>query len=128
MLRMRTVAAAEDTGGAFELMEDQRDVGQGPAPHVHRRSDEAFYVLSGGFTIVRGHDEISASPGAHVFVPKGTRHFYRATKPASRLLILYSPAGRFQDFMLELDELFAAGLTSAEAIQLVAHKYDSEPA
>ena len=128
VLKMRTVARTEDTSGAFELIEDERDVGQGPAPHRHNRSDEAFYVLSGRFTFTRGEHEVTATPGTLVFVPRGTRHAYRADEPGSRVLILYVPSGSFEEFMLELDGLLASGLTSAEAMQRIAHKYDSEPA
>ena len=128
VLRMRTVASAEDTNGAFELIEDERDAGQGPARHVHRKSDEAFYVLAGNFTFTRGGDELSATPGTLVFVPRGTPHSYRANEPRSRVLSLYVPAGRFEDFMLDIDRLLAEGLTSAEAMERVARSYDSEPA
>ena len=125
---MRTLATAELTGGAFELVEDVRGEGQGPAPHVHRRSDEAFYVLAGRFTFTRGDDELEARPGSLVFIPKGTRHRYRALEDDSRVLILYLPAGGFDDFLRELDGLLADGLTSAEAMASLTGKYDSDPA
>ena len=127
-LRMRTLAGMSTTNGAFELIEDERDTGQGPAAHRHHGSDEAFYVLSGRFTFVCGDQEVEAAPGRLVFVPRGTRHFYRAQEQGSRVLILYVPAGGFEDFMLELDALITQGLTSAEAMQRVAGRYDSEPA
>jgi len=127
-LRMRTVAGARATNGAFELIEDERDPGQGPAPHIHHRSDEAFYVLRGGFTFTVGEREVDAAPQSLVFVPRGTRHFYRATEPASRVLIIYVPAGGFVEFMLELDALLTEGHSPAEAMRRVAGRYDSEPA
>lgn len=78
VLRMRTLATAALTGGAFELVEDLRHEGQGPATHVHSRSDEAFYVLAGRFAFTRGVEELEATTGSLVFIPKGTRHRYRA--------------------------------------------------
>jgi len=42
-------------------------------------------------------------------------------------LILYVPAGRFNEFMHEVDRLLAKGLTSAEAMAQVSGKYDSAP-
>lgn len=125
---MRTIAGSTLTNGAFEMIEDERDVGQGPAAHIHHASDEAFYVLRGRFTFSLGDLASEAGPGTLVFVPRGTRHLYQAQEPGSRVLILYVPAGRFADFMLDLDALLTEGLTSAEAMRLVAAQYDSEPA
>lgn len=128
VLRMRTLATAGLTGGAFELVEDVRGEGQGPAPHIHQRSDEAFYVLAGRFAFTRGDREQEAAPGDLIFVPKGTRHRYRALEEESRVLILYVPAGGFDDFLRELDGLLGRGLTSAEAMASLKGKYDSDPA
>jgi|SRR5579872_1805449 len=128
VLRMRTLANAHLTGGAFELVEDVRAEGQGPAPHVHQRSDEAFYVLAGRFAFTRGDQELEAAPGSLVFIPKGTRHRYRALEDESRVLILYVPAGGFDDFLRELDGLLEGGLTSAEAMARLKGRYDSDPA
>jgi quercetin dioxygenase-like cupin family protein len=128
VLRMRTLATAAFTAGAFELVEDVRSEGQGPAPHIHRRSDEAFYVLAGRFAFTRGDEELEATPGSLVFIPKETRHGYRALDDESRVLILYVPAGGFDDFLRELDGLLATGLTSAEAMARLRGKYDSDPA
>ena len=54
VLRMKTLATGKETGGSFELVEDLRNEGEGPAPHIHRNSEEAFYVLEGRFTFTRG--------------------------------------------------------------------------
>src|SRR5579864_6634740 len=125
---MRTLADAALTEGAFELVEDMRNEGQGPATHVHKRSDEAFYVLSGRFAFTRGDEQVEATQGSLVFIPKGTRHRYRALEDESRVLILYVPAGGFDDFLRELDGLLEGGLTSAEAMATLKGKYDSDPA
>lgn len=128
VLRMKTLATGTETGGSFELVEDLRNEGEGPAPHIHRNSEEAFYVLEGRFKFTRGSDEIDAEPGSLVFIPRGTRHFYKATTGGSRVLILYVPAGRFDDFLRELDTLLDEGKTSAEAMAALRGKYDSDPA
>jgi mannose-6-phosphate isomerase-like protein (cupin superfamily) len=125
---MRTLATARETNGSFELIEDQRNGGDGPAPHIHRHSDEAFYVLEGRFRFDRGSETIEAATGDLLFVPRGTRHRYRAVTDGSRVLILYVPAGGFDDFMRELDALFVRGVTSAEAIAAIGSKYDTDPA
>jgi quercetin dioxygenase-like cupin family protein len=128
VLRMRTLATASLTGGAFEMVEDVRAEGQGPAHHVHMRSDEAFYVLAGRFAFTRGDEELDATPGSLVFIPKGTGHRYRALEDESRVLILYVPAGGFDDFLRELDGLLEGGISSAQAMARLKGKYDSDPA
>src|ERR1700740_2978683 len=92
ILRMKTLATAETTHGAFELVEDVRGRGEGPALHVHKRSDEGFYILDGLFTFTRGDEEISAGPGSFVMIPRGTAHRYQAQRDGSRVLILVAPS------------------------------------
>ena len=127
-LRMRTLAEGADTDGAFELVEDQRNKGEGPAPHVHHRSDEAFYVIDGSFRFSRGADELDAVAGSYVFVPRGTAHRYSATADGSRLLILYVPATGFCDYLRAIDTQMAQGLTSAEAMRAIQGRFDTTPA
>ena len=124
---MRALATSADTDGAFELVEDQRDVGEGPAPHIHHRSDEAFYIVEGSFQFTRGGEEIDAGPRSYVLVARGTPHGYRATAAGSRLLILYFPAGAFCDYLREVDANMERGMTSAAAMFAIRERYDTTP-
>lgn len=126
-LRMRTLAETADTAGAFELVEDQRNAGEGPALHVHHHSDEAFYVIDGSFRFTRGADEIDALPGSYVFVPRGTAHRYSATADGSRLLILFIPAGGFCDYLRAIDGQLAQGMMSAAAMRAIQGRFDVTP-
>lgn len=128
VLHMRTLAETADTAGAFELVEDQRSAGEGPALHVHHHSDEAFYVIDGSFRFTRGIDELDALPGSYVFVPRGTPHRYSATADGSRLLILYIPAGGFCDYLRAIDGQLAQGMTSAEAMRAIHGRFDTTQA
>lgn len=127
-LRMRVLAEGADTGGAFELVEDQRNQGDGPALHVHQHSDEAFYVIDGSFRFTRGAEHVDALAGSYVFVPRGTAHAYSAIADGSRLLILYIAAGGFCDYLRAIDSHMAQGLTSAEAMRAVHGRFDTTPA
>jgi mannose-6-phosphate isomerase-like protein (cupin superfamily) len=123
---MTLVASATATNGAFELVEDIRDRGMGPVPHIHDDRDEAFYVLDGAFTFTRGHDEIEAGPGTFVFVPRGTRHAYRSTEDGSRTLFIVVPPG-LSGFLREQGRLMAAGASPREAMEAVVSVYDTHP-
>lgn len=43
--RMTVKAGADQTGGAFTLIEWSAPAGFGPPRHIHDREDEAFYIL-----------------------------------------------------------------------------------
>jgi uncharacterized cupin superfamily protein len=42
----------EDTGGGYSVHDNTIPAGSpGPRPHIHRRHEEAFYVLEGELTV-----------------------------------------------------------------------------
>ncbi len=123
---MKLIASHELTGGAFEIVEDTRDAGEGPPPHEHRGRQESFYVLEGRFTFTSGHEELEAAPGAFVHIPAGTRHCYRAEIDRSRLLFFVVPAG-LADFLTEASQRMAAGSTALEAMTALSGTYDAHP-
>lgn len=95
------VSGAE-TGGAFAMVEAVVLPGAGPPPHVHRREDEAFYVLEGELTFHADGNSFSGGPGTWVTLSKGSRHYFRNTgERAARMLILVTPAG-LEEFFLEV--------------------------
>jgi quercetin dioxygenase-like cupin family protein len=55
-------ASGKDTGGAFTLIEVMVPPLSGPPPHVHRREDEAFYVLEGEFEVQIDNQRLTAGP------------------------------------------------------------------
>ena len=80
----------------------------GSSVHVHRVTDEAFYVLEGTFGFHLGEETVEASAGAFVFAPKGTKHaFWNQGSSPARMLLIVSPPG----LVRYLEEL-AIGLTS----------------
>jgi len=91
-------AANEDTGGAFALSEVL--CAQGPAAplHVQPNEDETFYVLEGDLTVHIDGEEITASVGSTVFIPRGTPHAFRVDSETARLLVLNTPAGHERFF------------------------------
>jgi mannose-6-phosphate isomerase-like protein (cupin superfamily) len=87
--------AGEATHGRFSLIEMLVPAGYADVPwHVHREADEAYYILEGEMTLEVGEETRIGGPGAVLYVPKGTRHRFRAS-PVSplRYVILYTPAG-----------------------------------
>lgn len=100
----RVLARAEQTGGAFGLVEHVISVGDESPWHVHHTEDEAFYVAEGEVTFRVGDQITHAGPGAFLFGPRGIPHGFRVggSQPA-RLLLLFSPGG-FEQFITGMSE------------------------
>jgi len=92
--RMTVKATAETTGGAFGLLESWIPPGFSPPLHVHRREDEAFYVLEGEVTMRCGERTFLATAGSFVFLPRDVPHTFvvEGDRPA-RMLTLLTPGG-----------------------------------
>jgi mannose-6-phosphate isomerase-like protein (cupin superfamily) len=73
----RIKARAATTGGALGLIEASFYRGFGPPLHVHRREDEAFYVLEGEIRFRQGEEEFVGGPGTWVWGPRGVPHTFR---------------------------------------------------
>jgi mannose-6-phosphate isomerase-like protein (cupin superfamily) len=84
-----------DTAGAYSVHDNTIPPGSpGPRPHLHRRHEEAFYVLEGELTVRVGPRKIAAPAGSFVEVPSGVAH--RPSNPGTdptRVLLVFSPAG-----------------------------------
>ena len=70
-------ASGEETGGAFALIEAVVPPGGGPPPHIHRREDEAFYVLEGELHFHADGREIAAGAGSWVTLARGSLHHFK---------------------------------------------------
>jgi mannose-6-phosphate isomerase-like protein (cupin superfamily) len=75
-------ATGEETGGSIGFLEATSAPGYGPPRHVHRSSDELFYVLEGEFLFLVGEREVSAPPGTFVFIPRGRYTPPRSSAPS----------------------------------------------
>jgi quercetin dioxygenase-like cupin family protein len=97
------LARAEQTGGAFGLMEAVLAKGADPPPHVHHREDESFFVLEGSLSVRVGDESFSAVPGSFVFCPRDVPHLLTVDTQLARLLTLITPGG-LEPFFVELGE------------------------
>ncbi len=92
---------AEETGGAFAIVEHPVPPAAFAPPHTHTREDELSYVLEGEITVMIGRDTFVASAGAFVFKPRDVPHaFWNASSGHARLLeIIWPPAlaGAFRE-------------------------------
>ena len=82
-------ASAATTNGSFGFVEASVPPGGGPVAHVHRRSDEAFYLVSGELEVLTGDRIFTARSGDFVFVPRSNRHRVQEYRSAHREAAVY---------------------------------------
>jgi mannose-6-phosphate isomerase-like protein (cupin superfamily) len=80
--------------GAIGVVDATVPPGGGPAPHVHARTDETFYLVSGELEFLDGDRTFLAGTGDVVFIPRGTTHrFHNPGIQPAKLLFVYTPGG-----------------------------------
>ena len=94
---------SEDTGGACTLFEVTSPSQSPPAPHIHHREDETYYILEGEFEFLDEDRTFTAGAGSVVYLPKDRLHSHRnpGDVPA-KAVVLYTPAGNIEKFVEEV--------------------------
>jgi mannose-6-phosphate isomerase-like protein (cupin superfamily) len=98
--------SSRDTGGDWCLYDTVRRSKGGPALHYHHSQDEWFYVLRGDFIVRVGDDTFKLQPGDSAFAPRQIPHAFAMTSEGEgQMLVLFQPAGRMEDFFLQMSKL-----------------------
>src|SRR5688572_25926832 len=84
-------ATAEESDGAFTLIEDRMTRGKTTPLHTHPHEEETFSVLEGEILVHVEGTEHSVGPGGVAVVPRGTRHAFLVTSETARILALHTP-------------------------------------
>ena len=101
--------AAEQTGGAFTIVEHPMAPGALAPPHVHEREDELSYVLEGQVGFRLGDRDMTFGPGSYVVKPRGIPHaFWNAGAEPARIIEIIWPAG-FEQYFRDFSRHLAAG-------------------
>jgi mannose-6-phosphate isomerase-like protein (cupin superfamily) len=120
----------DDPAGAYALLEWESPPGASSPPvHVHHRTDEGFYVLSGKYRFLVGDDIVDGPPGAYVLVSAGRPHtFWNAGDVNARCLIIVTPPD-FAPYFRELSVGLEGVTTDEDATDVrrgLSAKYDIE--
>jgi mannose-6-phosphate isomerase-like protein (cupin superfamily) len=116
-------ASADTTGGAFTLFEEETPI-LDTSRHVHRETDELYYVVEGEHVFVCGDREFTVGPGGTLFLPHGVPHSHRRVVPRTgRLLCMTSPAG-FEGFFRVLAEASRTGASFDDAYERASREHD----
>jgi len=123
----RVIATAEQTGGAFRLIEHVIAPGGESPWHVHHAEDESFYVLEGRMTFLCGEQKVHAEAGTFVYGPRGIPHGFRVEGDQPARLLLQCTPGGFEHFIMEMSEAEPpSGPPDMERLLSVAARYDNE--
>jgi quercetin dioxygenase-like cupin family protein len=120
--RARVHVSAAQTDDAFTLIEMVAPAGDQTPLHVHRDSDEAFYVLEGEITLWVGEETYVLGPGDSAFAPRGVPHTLRHGDPGARSLVASTPAS-FEAFVRAVG---AAGMPSPDELGRIAAEHGIE--
>ena len=104
----------------------------GPAPHLHERTTEVFYLLNGVMAFTLGQETTIARPGDVLRAPAGMAHrFWNPTAAPATYLAFLTPGG-FEQYFVELAERFANEPSwppgNVEQLLAIGAKYDMVPA
>jgi quercetin dioxygenase-like cupin family protein len=132
--RYSFLATGETTGGQYALWHAVVAPGGGPPPHIHRREDEAFYVLEGTLSFFADGQRLVRGPGSFIHLPRGLQHqFKNETDRPVRVLIQVAPAGlegMFVETGREVTELSSpispASREEIDRLLVVAPRYGVE--
>ncbi len=106
-VQMTLLATSDDTNGAWSLIENEADPGQGPAPHWHEEMTEGIYILEGEVNFEIDGEDRQAGPSEFILIlPRKVHTFTVVSNEPARYLILASPGG-FEGYFEELQELRA---------------------
>jgi mannose-6-phosphate isomerase-like protein (cupin superfamily) len=94
----------DQTEGLFSLLETIWAPGFLAPLHVHRDTDELYYVLEGELTVHLPGRTVPRRAGGWVYCPREVPHTYEVTSPSpARLLYVGSPTG-FEAFVVAAGE------------------------
>lgn len=101
---MTLKATAEQTSGAFGLIEQTLSPGFSPPLHVHHGEDEVFYLLEGEASFFCGDQTFLARPGTFVFLPRNIPHWFRIEGNATARLLQFNFPSGLENFFVEAGE------------------------
>jgi quercetin dioxygenase-like cupin family protein len=86
-------ATAEQTHGSLVQLLITESRGAATPLHIHRDTDETFYVIEGELTLFVGDERIDARAGDFVLAPRGVPHAFVVTSERVEMLVTCGPAG-----------------------------------
>ena len=115
-----------DQLGVYEISLEPGVVGAGV--HFHRFMDETFIVTDGTLAVQHGTEEVAATAGTVIHVPRFTPHGFanKSDKPTT-LMLIFNPAYAREGFFHGLAEILSKEPVDQQEFLALYSKYDSYP-
>lgn len=116
--------SAADTGGALSVFEFE---GRNGWPrHYHYEQDEWLYVVEGEITCEVNGRRLLLRRGESVFVPRKTAHWWGSSgETPARVLEVYQPAGRLEQFFREVGRFTDPPIHVALSVKEMKELFDA---
>lgn len=113
--------SALDTGDRLAVFEYAGHVRGGPPMHQHDEQDEIYLVQEGEYLFEVGGERRVVTAGGLIFLPRGVPHAFAQLSDAGRMLFMFSPAGRMEDYFRALSQLQGPPAPEVEAALFADH-------
>ena len=112
-MTFRFTMSAEDTHGAYSVMEAIVPPESGSGLHRHWSYDEAALVIEGKFDCQVDGRQTTVSAGESVYWPRGATHKFKCIGPETgRIVFISSPGRIFEDFIAGINAAQVASGTA----------------
>ena len=114
---------ADNTGGAYSILELTLPPGAGAPTHIHYREDEIFCVIEGECEIEAQRETNLALPGSVVVLPKGVAHAFRNPGTSLTTLVITAVPGGLEGFFEESGQIAADDPEAAQKRADISRRY-----
>lgn len=97
--QLNIMVGVEDSGGAFELIEETCKPGFVSRLHRHNDRSQTFYIVEGRAKVVVDGQDFDAQKGSCIHVPPGVPHQIES-ESGMKMIMVYAPGG--------MEKLFSA--------------------
>lgn len=97
--------SGQDTDGRVGVFEYVGLGPGGPPLHLHDAQDEIYFVLDGEYLFQVGERRVVVEAGGMIFLPRGVPHAFAQRGQSGRMLFMFTPAGRMEDYFRRLAAL-----------------------
>ena len=120
---VRVKVTSEQSGGAFELFEENCRPGFQSRIHYHSKNHQTFYIVEGEASFVLDGAKHDVRAGACVHIPPNVVHQI-SSKEGVKMLQIYTPGG-IQAMFSEIDSLDKEQLRNPEHTKALLLKHNT---
>lgn len=97
--------SGKDTAANFSLFEYTGNEKGGPPLHMHLKQDEIFFIIEGEYLFKVGDETHQLKTGDSIFLPRKVPHTFAQTSAKGRMLFMFQPSGKMENFFRALASL-----------------------